>query len=234
MGGFAINPVTVPAMRKRLVLYLVEEEGASLRTNIKDPEGLARDLGITPELLREAMALSRMAHANEGAGVVNMPVWSPIPIRGHVLAAGVKNGFALGDYSTFFRSLFHAAMQTSYEPMIRGHGSQRYGVALDAHVKGKRVKPVVLRGKKRKIKCNHQRLRVNEGLHRALKARARAYRRSTATYCLQWILDAIDGLLPKDLHLDAVRYKDLYPRPENYVLPVQKPLALPPERIEKA
>lgn len=224
-------------MRRHLVDHLVEQEGARLRTTIKDPEALARGIGVTLDVLKQAVRLARVAYANEHVAVIrNMNVLSPAPIRRHVLAAGAHYGFPLGDYTTFLRSLFHAVMQTSFEPMVRGHslrryqeGLRRYGVALDPHPKGHRLKLIPVsqftsRGGDVTL-SNHQRIRINKGLYDALKERARAYGKTSATYGLLWLLDAIDGLLPKALIFEPVRFKDLFPRAENYVLPV-KPLSL--------
>jgi hypothetical protein len=244
------------SFRKRLLRRVVEHEGELLR-RIYQLEGdaciatMAETTGLSAEFLREAIALARMAHANEKPDLgYHFLLRSPVPIRPHIAAVIKKLGFAPGEYSGFYRSLFHAAMQTTFEPNRRGFGlgravqgknknkpyNPRYKpnynprlVSIEPHPKARRIKPLtvteeITRKHSLKALTDIQNVYMNEPLREALGLRAKGYGTVVMTYCLYWILDAIDGLLPRTLVIQPVAVRDLFPRAENYVLPARKPL----------
>lgn len=229
MGHVGLSPVLAAAMRKRILRRIVEEEGDTLRRlHVETPDLLER-LGLSRELLKEAIRLSRMTHVNEGTECVNFTIATPVAVQGYLLAAGKKNGFPVGDFSTFFRSLLHAVMQTSFEPKARGHQRvNRATLALDPHPRGDRLRPLspddIGRKDNQRKPCGYRKVRISVGLRDAIRARARCYGLGSTIYCLQWLLDAIDQILPEELIIEPVRFKELFPRAENYVLPVRKPL----------
>jgi hypothetical protein len=224
-----INAVTIPAARKRIVELLVEHEALFFGGVHEEKIGhLSEQLGLAPTLLREVAMLSRFAHVNDNVGNIGIPIRSPISMRGYVLAAGKKNGFSVGDYTTFFRSLLHTLMQTTFEPKRRSHGRHRCDISTDPHPLGHRLRPLPISlarwNKNQTMKCDFQRVRITRGLHGALRARARNFGTTTSSYCFHWLLDAIDDLLPKSIVLEPVVFSDLFPRADNYVLPAKKPL----------
>jgi hypothetical protein len=213
----------IRAFRRRVLRFLVDQEHAPLREFSKVPmkhlHELAEAAGLAPDLLTEAMKLARMAAVNQDVVEhVKIRLATPAVIGPYVAAVVKKNGFE-SSVRSYLRSLFHAAMQTECEPAKRRVFRRLYDVvSTDPHPRAHRVKPMPFE----KAWRTEQTVEVSVGLREVLRARAERYGVTMSVYCEQWLLDAIDGMLPKTLYVDHVKTGDLFPRPENYVLPAPK------------
>lgn len=224
--------VYLRAFRKRLLHALVDRESVSLQRFVKVPDKhfaeLAEATGLTEALLREAIALARLAAANvEAAPLTSMLASIPLELRPYLTTVSRQHGFN-GRIPLFMSALLHAAMQTEYEPARRRmRRASILQVVTDPHPKGHRVR----RSEPTRGKASpRQHLDLSVGLSLAIRARAERYGVLASIYCELWALDAIDGLLPKGLLIEPVKLTDFFPRPENYVLPASR---LPdPERID--
>jgi hypothetical protein len=237
-AAFALAPRSLAAIKGRVLQRLIDDEGHLLReANLQDDAHIAAmsaQTGLAVDLLRRAIALSKMAHINvHVVAPVHLQVRVPIVVRPHVAAFVRQNGFMTGDYAGFYRSFFHALMQTSHEPNLRGRGLKPTP-PLEPHPKGRRIKPLPPEQVTRKRKLSelqpNQGAMVNEALRQALQRRAQRFGFRKTTYCLLWILDAIDGLLPKALVIEPVMCGDLFPHVENYVIPETRRIDLLGER----
>lgn len=215
--------------RRELVERLALSEMAREWALAGPRKGLAKRLGVTESVLRDAAKLARV-HFSSGSGPVPKKVLAelhlrPVPelARPYVaLAAELK--MVQGH---LFRSVIHAAMQTSREPTKRPGkvwgplpGCEKYRAWLDGLYYAKHDGELVQRG--------HVHVTCSLGLRDAIGMRAAAYGVRKSHYTHLWLADLVDGLLV-DMNLEGVEIGQTYDDAKAYVLPVlRKPKCVAP------
>ena len=185
---------------------------------------LARELGVTAEVLDEAAKLVRVGFAPpdaSGARRRALDVFLPPdlerPLLGYAKEVGIGTGQVL-------RNVLHAVLQTEREPYPRSLRSwvpapvagaadaRRRLEALGSQVESRRKAP------RRSTRQKHLRIEMSDGLHVAVGRRATAHGVQIGRYCSLWIADLCDGLLASVLVV-PIEAGQTYDDPRSYVLP---------------
>lgn len=187
--------------RRRLV-ELVAVESRFSRSLPPDPDAqLADDLGVTMDVLADAIQLrrtgfrmppSRNVRAEMRRGYLYYS-WCLWTVLGEPVAKAARRRDE--NETTFIRSLLHAFMQTTFEPVTR------------ARPEGARTDP------------HHRSLPISRALHYVLCRRAAALGTTTSLYCSFWVYDYLNGRLPP-IKVVPISAGQCFDDPALYAVPV--------------
>lgn len=176
--------------------------------------GLAERLGVTQELLREAVAKYRLGFVPETDGrklSENIHLFIPSALYVSVKAIARKSKMKP---SSFLRSFLHAVMLTTREPSVRLLKTGSTTVLGEEDIDQDQKDGPYL--------TTHMTLLVSTGLAEALRRRAAAQGFILSEYAVRWLADLHEFRL-KDLEVVPIAAHQMYDRVDAYVIPVESP-----------
>lgn len=186
-------------VRKRIVEFLAFETGVAQKLAWAGGfvPGLGERVGVLDSTLQEAISLARAGQGpmdvQKSVGVA-MDLNIDENVRDKLAQFAERMNLKL---TTFIRSFFHAAMQTSKEPTIR----------ILRYKDGKNLVPKV-----------GVHFTLSRGLLGAISRRATALGLSRRHYMTQWLTDVCE-MKCKDMEVVAVSPKQLFNDAHSYVVP---------------
>jgi hypothetical protein len=167
-------------------------------------EKLATELGVTPDLLREAAEYVRRGFRPEGAlptgdvkQIVEKRLWVTVADLGKVRAMAKARRMTMRELA---RSILHYGMLSEFEPARAG--------VVDVRINNRRTRPGY----------SFTSISVSKGLLAAIRQRAAGVGMSVATYVRSWVLAYVRDELP-DLTIRPVPLQGMYDDATSYVLP---------------
>jgi hypothetical protein len=204
-GLLICETLIVRDFRLRLVRALAFETEYGKRSYQQGvSEKLATELGVTPDILREAAEYVRRGFRPEGTvvmedikGIVEQRLWVTVADRAKVRAMAKARSMTMRGLT---RSILHYGMLSQFEP-------------ARASIAGARVK-----NRTRLGHSSFTSISVSKGLLAAIRQRAARAGMPVATYVRSWALAYVRGELP-DLTIRPVPLQGMYDDAASYVLP---------------
>jgi hypothetical protein len=205
-GLLANETLIVRDFRLRLVRAIAFETEYAKRSYEQGvSEKLATELGVTPDILREATEYVRRGFRPDGMvsmedvkGIIEQRLWVTVADRAKVRSMAKARRMTMRELT---RSILHYGMLSQFEPARAG--------VVNVRINGRRT---------RLGHSSFTSISVSKGLLAAIRQRAAGVGMPVSTYVRSWVLAYVRGELP-DLAIRPVPRQGMYDDATNYLLP---------------
>jgi len=220
--------MSIENLRRELIQLIavsndVKAVALALRGKESDVTDMAKELGVTPKLLSEAIFFARegFGGAAEVGSIVTVDLFIPNDV--YVCVDQIAYMHKMNKPKEIIRSLVHVAMQQESEPNERKKwkkalpGSESIRAKLTTIASKRDPRKYINIGYNGKV---HLYISLTKGLLKAVDMRATAFGTTRTRYILLWVSDLVDGKL-MDWHLPRVGDGQMFDNERLYVIPSQ-------------